>query len=48
MNKIIEMELPDSEWNRWSDELSEEAIKEQDDETERLLKETNDLDLPPF
>ena len=41
-------EMPCPEWERWSDKLSEEAQREQDDEWERRLNETNDLDLPPF
>ena len=40
------MENP--EYIKWSDKLSEEAIKEQDIESARLLKETDDLNLPPF
>ena len=38
----------DPDYPLWSDKLSEEAQREQDDESERRLNETNNLGLDPF
>ena len=45
---FIERELPDPDWGLWSEKLSKEAQKAQDDEYAKKLKETDDLGLPPF
>ena len=48
LKKHLKKILSEADYIKWSDKLSEEAIKAQDDEWERRLKETNDKGENPF